>query len=973
MTAWQTLTGRNRRAKLLALVVALFFCMSVGTTLAQTNYSASTPAGTQIQNSASVSYQDQANANYSAQSATVSTYVQQIDGYVITPQTFTVNGVANENVAIKYTLTNYSNGSEKILLSVNGISGVDIVSSSSHLYQDNAGSPNPGAGELNGTSITVAQNGTYTFWWVGQMLSAADANNNKTFTVVGTDQGAPVIPAGASGNWTPPALYNPGSLPNGTTSTVTVSLGTDAAVTLTKSLSPSTGTTGSTTATLTYSNPGAKAAQALWVVDYLPAGSFTYTSGANIVWQGNTVTPGAGALSSAITVGGQTFQAAYYDGSANKLNSLTTPALVFLITNVPFSASANYTIQFPIQTGSTLPGSYTNTAQFAFEGSLAANATPAGTTAANDPCITGTGNSAGCLTSSATYTINQTYSATINTTSTNPITSASAGSSVTYTEVVTNTGNGNDSILLSTLNNLANQFPVGSTFTYYAVDGVTGLTPVSGSNGSVGATFSSGTLAPGASFTYKITVTLPSGYTTASAIAFKAQAAPNAGAGTAVTATDTLNQVIQAVDLLSGLTAGSFGTPTSGAATASNAGGLGATSGVIVAAPGINPNSSYTYELWIENNEATTDNFNIVSSNTSTFSTTDNLTAGMTVAYFNGTAGSCSTLGSAITMPVSNVPVFSGSNATLVCAKVTVASGFAAGTQSVYFQATSATLTANKDNVQDTLTVNAFYHITVSSTSGNVNPGASVVYSNTITNDGNMPITTLSFVGGSCPANYVCDVSGGSPSGGVFSSTLYANSGLTTPISTSTTYSALAVGGTVTLYAQVNAAIQDQVGQNDSTNITVTYTTGSGTATATGTDTTNVVSAINNVTVTKTQSLDPGCSGLAANFNPATPTTAAVQAKPGDCVVYRISVSNNTGSTVKNVYVSDQLNSYLTYCDGTAGTCGTPAAGGWFNLGSSTLNAGSVTVSSNLVTSTQIATVTSGQSAPYFQFEVKVK
>jgi len=951
MTAWQTTPSRNRRAIVIALLITLFACVSVTNTFAQTNYSTATPAGTQIQNSASVSYQDQANNNYSAQSATVSTYVQQIDGYVISPATYTLNGVANENVAIKFVITNYSNGSEQVKLNINNIAGVDIVSSSAHLYQDSSNSPNAGAGDINNTSVTIAQNGTYTFWFVGTMLSVADANNGHTFTVVGTDQGAPSIPAGATGNWTAPTLYTGA----GNTSTITVNLTAGAVINLSKGLSPSTGTGGTLNTTLTYSNPGARTATSVWIVDYLPTTTFTYTSGANIVWQGQTVTPGAGALSSAVTVGGQTFQAAYYDGVTNKLNSLSTPALVFYLSSVPFSASTNYTIQFPIATAAgLLPGSYTNTAQFAYADSV--GSTPSGVTSSVDPCNTGAANTNNCPTTNASYSLTQTYSATLTTNAPNPILTATAGQTVYFTEVVKNTGNGNDAIRLSTLNNLASPFPVGTTFTYYASDGVTGLTPVSGSNGTLGAVFASPTLAPNATYTYVIGVTLPAGYTTSSAIAFNAQATPNSGTGTSVTATDTVNKVIAAVDLLSGFTAGAFG----------SAGGTGAgTATVIVAAPGINPNASYTYELWIENNQISSDGFNIVASNSTTFSTSDTLAAGMSVAYFNGTSGTCSVLGSAITMPVASVPTFNGSNAQLVCAQVTVGAGFAAGTQNVYFQASSASSSSVKDYVQDTLTVNSYYHVTVSSTSGQVNPGASVVYANTITNDGNVAITTISFASG-----FVSDLAGGSPAGGVFNSTLYTNSSLTTPLTTSTTFTNLAVGGSVTVYAQVNAALQDVVGQNDSTTITVTYTLGAGTATAAGIDTTNVVSAISNVTVTKTQSLDAGCTGT--TFAPTTPSTASVQAKPGDCVVYRISVTNNTGATVKNVYVSDQLNSYLTYCDGTAGTCGAPAAGLWNNLGSSTQ--GSMpAVTGNLVTSPTLNQVTSGQSAPYFQFEVKIK
>lgn len=968
MTAWQTTTGRNRGA-MIALLIALFVFAGVANTFAQTNYSTATPAGTQIQNSASVSYQDQSNNNYSAQSAAVSTYVQQIDGYVISPATYTLNGVANENVAIKYVITNYSNGSEKVQLNINNIAGVDIVPSSAHLYQDSSNSPNAAAGDINGTSITLTSaSPTYTFWFVGTMLSAADTNNNKTFTIVGTDQGAPSIPAGAAGNWTAPTLYT-GS---GTTSTVTVNLTAGAVINLTKAMSPSSGTGGSLATTLTYSNPGARTATSVWVVDYLPTSTFTYTSGANVVWQGQTITPGAGALSSAVTVSGQSFQAAYYNGTTNQLNGQTTPALVFYIANVPFSASTNYSIQFPIATAAgLLPNSYVNTAQYAFTDGT--TATPSTTTAALNPCNTGTSNTGNCLTTNATYTLNHTYGATLSTTSTNPILSATAGNTVQFTELLTNTGNGNDTIQLSTLNNLANAFPVGTTFTYYAADGVTGLTPTSGTNGTTGAIFASPSLAPGGTYTYVIGVTLPAGYTTSSAVAFNAQAISNNGSGSAVTATDTVNKVIAAVDLLSGFTAGAFGTPATGAATSGAAGGSGVgnvAQGVIVAAPGVNPNASYTYELWIENNQTITDSFNIVASNSTTFSTSDTLPAGMTVAYFNGTSGTCSTLGTAITMPIASVATFTGANARLVCAQVTVGSGFAAGTQNVYFQASSASSPASKDYAQDTLTINAFYHVSVSSTSGQVNPGASVVYANTITNDGNQ-VTTFKFTNA---GGFVLDTPGGSPAGGVFNSTLYKDSALTTPVAASTQYVNVPVGSSVTIYAQVNAALQDQVGQNDSTLITVSYTTSGADQTATGTDTTNVVSAISNVTVTKTQSLDAGCAGTPGTWSPSTPSTSAVQAKPGDCVVYRISVSNNTGATVNNVFVSDPLNSYLTYCDGTAGTCGTGvAAGGWANLGASTVKPGSVGVVGNVVTSTTLTSVTSGQAAPYFQFEVKIK
>ena len=978
MTAWQTTTGRNRNSLLTVFAISLLLVVGMTQSLAaQTNYSASTPAGTAIANSASANYQDAGNNNYSAQSATVNTYVQQIDGYVLSPATYTLTGTANQNVQIKYTLTNYANGTEVTRLNINNIANVDIVAGSIHLYPDSGNAPNPGGGDQNGQNITIAQGGTYTFWFVGQMLSAADANNNKNFTVVATDLPASIpVPSGATGNWTVPTAYAGA----GTTSTVLVKLNNGANVSVLKGVNPTSGTGGAVTTTLTYSNPGGTNATDIWITDWLGNGTtnyWSYASGANITWNGvSGITPGAGVQGAVSTVGPQGFSAAYYDGVTNKLNGKSTPALAFHITGTPFSAASQYQITFTLSTVGTIsaPSSLPNQAQWGYTDGT--NPVPAGFTAASDYCNDPTNASPACLVVIANYSLTQNFSATLTTRndagSYNPpsvykstIPQGVAGQIVYYKETVTNTGNGNDTIQLSTANT---SFPAGTTFTYYDVGagpGGTGaaLTPTSGSNGSVNATFNSPILAPAANYNYIIAVQLPSNYTTVSPIAFNAQAKPNTGSGTLVTATDTLNTVVLPVDLLSGLTAGTQ-------AAAAGAGFQVAG----VTAPGVNPGASYTYELWIQNNQAAVDNFNIVASSTSSFSSTDTLNAGLSVAYTQmpGGTANCSSLvgGTSLTPPAlaTAVPVFtSGSpNATLVCAVVSAASGFAAGTQPVYFQATSAANSSIKDNLLDQFVVNAYYHVTVNSVAGNVNPGASVIYANTITNDGNQPITTISFAAG-----FVTDTPGGAPAGGVFTSTLYKDNPPVTQITTSTTYTSLAVGGVVTIYTQVNAALADQVGQNDTTTITVTYTTSGPTQTAVGVDTTNVVSAINNVTVTKTQSLDAGCTGT--TFVPAVPAATNVQAKPGDCVLYRVAFTNSTGATVKNIYVSDQLNSYLTYCDGTGGTCGVAvAAGAWANKGAST-ESGSTTLVSGQLTSTTLNQVTSGQSAPYFQFEVKVK
>src|SRR5205807_4189385 len=83
------------------------------------------------------------------------------------------------------------------------------------------------------------------------------------------------------------------------------------------------------------------------------------------------------------------------------------------------------------------------------------------------------------------------------------INAAAQGSTVTFTDVVTNTGNGTDSFDITVP---SNTFPAGTVFTLYKSDGVTPLIDTSGNS-----IPDTGPLAAGASYTVIVKAALPAG------------------------------------------------------------------------------------------------------------------------------------------------------------------------------------------------------------------------------------------------------------------------------------------------------------------------------------------------------------------------------------------------------------------------------------------------------------------------------
>jgi trimeric autotransporter adhesin len=364
--------------------------------------------------------------------------------------------------------------------------------------------------------------------------------------------------------------------------------------------------------------------------------------------------------------------------------------------------------------------------------------------------------------------------------------------------------------------------------------------------------------------------------------------------------------------------------PAPGTAAAGNAAttGFGPGTATAITTNSTNPGTTTTFKLYLNNTSATDDNYDLT--------VTSALPTGWTVLFKNdgGSVTPCSTTGATIT----NSGIINAANSKLVCAVVSVpatGAGAVAGTTNLTFRALSGA-TGAVDTKVDAVTVNTIHNVVLTpNNAGQAFPGNFVVYTHTITNNGNTT-ETISFPAGT----FLVD------SAASWSSVLYRDNGTTpgaldagdTSISSATTFT-LAPGASATLFVKVTAPLTATAGQTDTTTITAAYNGGASTTSAT--DITTVISGV--LTLAKEQALDAACDG--------TPDTAygngTITAKPGQCVRYRITATNNGTANVTNVVVSDSTPANTVYNTGalcpasgaavaatTAGTIATtPAAG----------------------------------------------
>jgi trimeric autotransporter adhesin len=675
----------------------------------------------------------------------------------------------------------------------------------------------------------------------------------------------------------------------------------NAVINVTKSVSASSGAAGSGpyTYTLVYTNTGNSTATAVKITDLVPAG-LTHVANSGL-W---SVT-GATTLTDAKVTYGTAPNQITYDYAVTTAGTVTA-----VVSNVAPGQSGTISFKVNVAAG-TAPGVITNTAVLSY----------------ND----GSGATVNGVSNAIPFNVTPTANVTI--TGPTPVPSANPGGTAAFPNVVQNTGNGIDIFNMSLS---AGNFPAGTSFVLYKSDG---LTPLIDTNSD--GIPDTGPLAAGASYTVVVKAVLPANAAGAGPFTVNKTATSTVDPTKFATTADTLTAITSAtVNVTNNAPLGGPGVLGTGTGPEATAQVTNTT----------NPGTTTTFVVVANNTGPIADTYNLSASTVSTFAS---VPAGWTVIFkADGGAGNCSTTGATIT---NTSTVNAGSSAT-VCAVVSVPAGFAAGTSDLYFRAQSPA-TGAQDTIHDAVTVSAARALTFTpNNTGQVFPAGSTVYSHILTNNGNVlegngAVSTITFPASNSQAGWTSVQYFDANGNGVLDNTdpVIPAAGLQAVLP-----AGLTPGQSVTIFDKVIAPSGVAAGVVNTTTITATTANGTYTTTAPAaapvTDTTTVIAG--NVTLVKTQGLDPSCSGTpSAGFSTGTITTGAV---PGACIIYQITVQNVGAANATAVTVSDSTPAYTVLSTAPATTVGsittTPAVNA----------SGSITATVGTLTPGQSAVVTFG-------------
>lgn len=830
----------------LALLLVL-----AGLLLAMGRVLAAPAAGTAIGNQASATYSDASQTMRTVTSNTVVTVVQQVASL-----TLTANGARSVSpggqVSYPHTLTNTGNGTDTFSLSTAN-SGAFTFGSVT-LYADANGDGVPD----NATPITssgeILAGGSFRFVVVGIAPATATDGNTNSLTVTAASTFTPAVTAA-------------------NTDSTTVS--GNAVVSVTKSIDVASGSAGSgpRTFTLTYTNTGNGAASSLTLVDPIPSGMTYVANSARWSSTGATVLTDADAADNQSGI--------VYDFNVTAASRVTA-----VIATVPAGATGTLSFQVNIN-GGQAPGANPatlNTASWSYNDG-AANVPAAST---NGVQFVVAQNAAVAMTGAT-------------------VDSAPQGGTVSFTNTVTNTGNGTDSFDLAFG---ASTFPAGTTFVFYQADGVT---PLIDSNGN--GVPDTGPLAAGASLNVVVKAILPAGAIDSGPFTVQSTATSRADPTQTATATDTLTAIVaNTVDLTNN--AAGAGAPGFGAGPEPGA----------VLTNTANAGSSTRFTLYVANGSSVADTYNLQASTDGTFAGLS-LPAGWSVSFKDGS-------GAVIT----NTGVINAGTNLAVYADVTVPPGTPAGTVDLYFRAVSPTSGA-ADRLHDAVLVATQRSLTLTPNhAGQAYPGGTIVYRHTLANSGNVTegdsgqvslAVSNSAAGFSATVYWDKNNNGVLDAGDPMVSDLAQLTGGSNGASTA---AGLSAGESATLFVKVFTPAGAPVGAVNTASLTAT-TSGvvnsvAAPAAVTATDSTTVIAG--QVQLTKLQALDANCDGTPEGAYTAADLSSG--AIPGACIRYQITAGNVGVADVTTVVVSDATPANTTY-HGAApaavsqGTVSAPVAG----------------------------------------------
>ena len=829
------------------------------------------PAGAVIGNQASATYSDASAVSRTVTSNTVVTTVQQVGSLTLAaPGAKTIS--PGGQVYYPQTIVNTGNGNDSFLLTAaqSGSTTMTTVL----FYADANGDGIPDSATPITTTGTLTPGQTFKFVVAGVTPSTAVVGTTNTTTVTATSVFAPTVSAAVA---------------DVTTVSGQAVIAVTQAIDVTTGPSPTTGRT----ITVAYTNTGNATAVNVTLADLIPSG-MTYVANSarwSVTGAGTTLTDASNTDSQSGII---------YDFGVT-----TTGKPTAVIASVAPGASGTLTFQVNVNPG-LAPGANAATAMtgtFAYnDGAVAV--TPSNTntiqyTVAQSPALTFTGATVG---------------------------SAPQGATVSFTDPLTNGGNGSDSfdITIGT-----STFPTGTTFQLFQADG---LTPLQDTNGN--GIPDSGPVPAGGSLNIVVKAVLPPG-STGGPFNQPVIATSKLDTSKTATAVDTLTTITGNIVDLTNVTAVPGGQ------------GIGAGPEVTAVLPlTVNPGATLRVPLMVSNGSAVADAFDLSAATDAAISA--GLPSGWSVTFRDSNNAIITNTG--VILSGASKPVF---------ADVAVPANFVAGTSQLYFRALSAATNAS-DRLHDSVTVNTVRSLVITPNhTGQTTAGGVVTYVHTITNTGNVlegdgSASTALLSGVDATAGFTSVVYWDKNNNGV----LDANDPIVTSLAQLTggtnganTTAGLAPGASATLIVKVTAPASAAPGVSDSTTLTVTV---SGTiagitapAAAFATDATSVVGS--SVTLTTTQSLDANCDGVADN---ATYTVNAITsgALPGGCIRYKVTALNAGPTQVTGLVITNATPPLTTYhavvpAAVTIGTVVAPTAG----------TSGSITAT--------VGTLAAGQSA----------
>jgi len=812
-------------------------------------------AGTNISNVASASYTDSTGNSKTVTSNIVTTTVLPVASFtLVDPRVVTAN--ANNQVSLSHTLTNTGNSSDTFTVSVanvaNGSSGDSYDFGGLNVYLD-ANKDGVPDSQTPVTSVVLAAGESVNLIVQATTASTAQVNDLGKLTVSAVSTVDNAVKA---------------------ENTDTVKITTGAVISLTKSASVTAidATKASTTDReveykLVYQNTGNSTATNVTVTDVLPAG-LTYVAGSAKL---------AG-VAQTDAVGGDDYK---FDGSvAQGTVTLTIPSLAPNTTGV---------LTFKVIVAKdTAAGVITNIANVDPDGPGSEGNTPS-----NPNDVTVLGIKKGTINDREGNVNDSAYADADKTTALdkdNQIIIADVkqgqeavfGGAIGEKIVIHNTGNVAEEFNLSVDKGspALGGLPTGSIVTLYQADGVTPFV-------------STGLIPSNGSYNLIAKVTLPANHAGNSAIKAILTTSPVSDP----TKTDTLNLVISAVtpatvDLHNGNGVNADGTGSTI--------GTGKDSKQFVDTQSVLPGQAANFPLQIDNQGVTGDNFNL----------THSLPAGWDVKFYvaNGTNPTGA--------PLTNTGNINGGSNIKLIAVVTPPAGATAGDEEVIFTVTSSA-TGLTDKMSDKVTVQADRKLSLQNDRiGQVAPGGTVVYKHTLTNNSNL---VEGAAAGTLPFTLINDKAG---NGWVTSLYIDVNNDgnidVADTLVTGTDLSAY-VGSGINKGASVNFLIKVQAPANATagTPSSVIFTISPTAIKVNPTDLNSIThTPITNTdltTVTEGQvRLVKDQALVDCSTGTGTYTQNTVSAKPGECVKYRITATNEGNATVTNVVISDNTPSYTT-------------------------------------------------------------